>query len=475
MRILDTSFGIDFRQDHLILTLLKKSFRKIRLVDFGIYSIQPEGQKEEREAQMVGLIYSFISKHRLSREHVFISIPREKVIVRFIQLPIAAKENLRKVIEYEVPKYTPFEKEEITFDFQILKQEKDRLHLFTVFVKRGELDYYLSFLKRIGIQPHSVQIPSTSALNLFLYHQGSQENETSVLFDVADSFFEMNVIQGKGDWRDSFHLPLSLKEKESRWVNTLKQSGFNVDSFSKANFYVYGLGANEKMVDALKKAGPVKDVSPPPMNRITIDKELPNPYSIYASVGLPLKGLTKARVDLNLLPLEMRKKMRQIDKPLFIILFALTLILSLIWGIGIFFQYRNELNTVTEEIRQKKPEVEKVERLQKQKEIMAKEILELDKVTSGEIPKTEILKELTQLLPNTVWIWNLKYNGKEIEISGYADSASDLVPLLDKSPLFEKVEFLAPVTKEKHLRPDGEKEKERFKIKAKLERWRGGS
>jgi general secretion pathway protein L len=379
------------------------------------------------------------------------------------------------VIEYEVPKYTPFEKEEVIFDFQILKQEKNWLHLFAVFVKRGDLDYYLSFLKRIGIQPHSIQIPSTSALNLFLYHQGSQENGTSVLFDVAESFFEMNVIQGKEEWRDSFHLPLALNEEETRWMNTLKQSGIHVDSFSKANFYIYGLGANEKMVDVLKKVGPVEEVSPPPMNRITLEKELPNPYSLYASIGLPLKGLTKAWMDLNLLPLEMRKKMRRIDKPLFIILFAIVLALSLIWGTGIFFRYRNELNTVTEEIRQKKPEVEKVEKLQKQKEIMAKEILELGKVTSGEIPKIEILKELTQLLPNTAWIWNLKYNGKEIEISGYADSASDLLPLLDKSPLFEKVEFLAPVTKEKHMRPDGEKEKERFKIKAKLERWRGGS
>lgn len=475
MRILDTSFGIDFRQDHLILTLLKKSFRKIRLIDFGIYSIQPEGQKGEREAQMIGLIYSFISKHRLSKEHVFISIPREKVIARFIELPVAAQENLRKVIEYEVPKYTPFEKEEITFDFQILKQEKDRLHLFAVFMKRGDLDYYLSFLKRIGIQPHSIQIPSMSALNLFLYHQGHQENETSVLVDVAESFFEMNVIQGRENWIDSFHFPLPLKENESRWMNTLKQSGLNEDSFSKAAFYVYGSGANDKMMDALKMAGTMKEVSPPPMNRITQEKKLPNPYSLYASIGLPLKGLAKARVDLNLLPPEMRRMMRRVDKPLFVMLFVLTLILSLTWGAGVFFQYRNELDTVTEEIRQKKPEVERIERLQKQKEVMTKEILELDKVTSGEIPKIEILKELTQLLPDTVWIWNLKYNGKEIEISGYADSASDLVPLLDKSPLFEKVEFLAPVTKEKHLRSGGEKEKERFRMKAKLEKWRGRS
>jgi hypothetical protein len=49
-----------------------------------------------------------------------------------------------------------------------------------------------------------------------------------------------------------------------------------------------------------------------------------------------------------------------------------------------------------------------------------------------------------------------------------------LIPLLDKSPLFEKVEFLAPVTKEKQMRPEGEKEKERFRIKAKPEGRRGG-
>ena len=87
-----------------------------------------------------------------------------------------------------------------------------------------------------------------------------------------------------------------------------------------------------------------------------------------------------------------------------------------------------------------------------------------------------MLRELTQVLPNTVWIWNFKYNGKEVEISGVADSASDLIPLIDKSLLFEKVEFLAPVTKERVMIRGGEgKEKERFKIKARLEARRVGS
>jgi len=72
-------------------------------------------------------------------------------------------------------------------------------------------------------------------------------------------------------------------------------------------------------------------------------------------------------------------------------------------------------------------------------------------------------------LPATVWIWNLKCTGKEIEISGFADSASDLIPLLDRSSLFEKPEFMTPVTREKTMVGGEAKDKERFKIKMKLE------
>jgi general secretion pathway protein L len=81
---------------------------------------------------------------------------------------------------------------------------------------------------------------------------------------------------------------------------------------------------------------------------------------------------------------------------------------------------------------------------------------------------------LTQRLPQTAWIWQLKYTGKEIEIQGFADSASDLIPLLDKSPLFEKVEFSSPVIKERVARGTEGKEKERFRIKIGFEGRRTG-
>jgi len=184
--------------------------------------------------------------------------------------------------------------------------------------------------------------------------------------------------------------------------------------------------------------------------------------------------MTKTQFDVNLLPFEMRKKIRQIGKPLFILFSIVAFLLGVSWAAGIFIQYRDALNGVNAEVKKRRPAVEAVEKLQKQKDEFMKEIADLDKIRS-EVSKIEILKELTQLIPPSVWVWNFKYNGKEIEISGFADSASDLIPLIDKSALFEKVEFITPVTKERVMIGNEMKEKERFKLKARIEVRKAGS
>jgi Tfp pilus assembly protein PilN len=468
MMMFDSSLGIDFGQNHLILTFLKRTLGKVKMVDYGIHPILPESQKEEREAQVISLVNSFISKHQIHKERTSVSLPREKVVVRFIKLPAATKENLRKVLEYESPRYTPFEKGETYLDYQILKEEKEWLHLFAVFVRKADVDACLSLLKKIGIQPLSIEIPSTGAFNLFSYNEGAKEGEPSLLLDVADPFYEMSLIQER-NLTESFHLPLPSDERGAKMISTLKRSGLRGDSLSKSTLFVYGLGADEGMLASLREANQIKEVSYPPLNRIEAGKELSKLYKIYGPLGVALKGLTKTRLDLNLLPFEMRKKVRQIGKPLFIMLTSLAIVLSFAWGMGTFVRYRKEIRLINNEMKKKKPAVDVVEKLQRQKEDLKKEISELEKIRSGEVSKIEMLKELTQVLPSTVWIWNLKYTGKEIEISGFADSASDLIPLLDRSPLFERVEFLTPVTKERTAMGIETKEKERFKIKMRFE------
>ena len=89
--ISEESLGIDFKPNHLVLTLLRRSFARINLVDYEINPIPAETQKEDRESQIINLVNTFISKHQIKRERVCAAIPREKVIARFIRLPFAVK------------------------------------------------------------------------------------------------------------------------------------------------------------------------------------------------------------------------------------------------------------------------------------------------------------------------------------------------------------------------------------------------
>ena len=181
---------------------------------------------------------------------------------------LATKENLRKVLEYETSRFTPFEKGETYFDYQLLKEEKDGLHLLVAFVKKAEVDYHLTLLKKVGIQPLSIQIPSVAALNLFYLSRGAQRWDPTILLDVAEPFVELNLLR-EGEWVESFHLPLPPEEKASRIVNLLKRMGLKDDSLSKSTFFVYGSGAEETWISSLKATPPIKEVLAPPLHRLS--------------------------------------------------------------------------------------------------------------------------------------------------------------------------------------------------------------
>jgi len=76
-----------------------------------------------------------------------------------------------------------------------------------------------------------------------------------------------------------------------------------------------------------------------------------------------------------------------------------------------------------------------------------------------------VIKELSERIPKSAWLLRFAYSdkGSKIEIEGWADSASELIPLLEDSPLLKEVGFLSSITRS----PAG---KERFRIGLKLSR-----
>ncbi|MCX5907681.1 MAG: pilus assembly protein PilM [Deltaproteobacteria bacterium] len=361
-----TNLGIDFRQTHLVLTILRKTFGKIRLVDYGVYPLFTGGQKEVQEAQWISFITDFISKHPFNLDRVVISIPREKVVARFLRFPAAAKENLRKVLEYEAPKYTPFDKDELCFDYQILHEDKESIQVIAVYARKEEINLYLALLKKIGVQPLSIQIPSVAALNLFFLHQGDKGRDRSILLDMSSPFFEMNLLQGK-NWEESFHLPLSPDDDyEGVILHTLKRVGWNGEKQNPPAFFVYGLDAGERGLPTFHQADPLQEVNPPPLDRIQMVREEAKPDYIYPSIGLALQGLTRTRFDLNLLPQDLRKKVGERAKYvcLTFAVMAVVLLGTLIYG-G-YLGYSQTLRALQTQVEKRKPQAESVAKLKRE-------------------------------------------------------------------------------------------------------------
>ncbi|MCG6966793.1 MAG: PilN domain-containing protein [Chromatiaceae bacterium] len=62
------------------------------------------------------------------------------------------------------------------------------------------------------------------------------------------------------------------------------------------------------------------------------------------------------------------------------------------------------------------------------------------------VPTVELLRELTERLPDDTWLQQLSIRGSNIEIQGESTKATLLIELLENSPRFESVSFRAPLT-----------------------------
>ena len=82
----------------------------------------------------------------------------------------------------------------------------------------------------------------------------------------------------------------------------------------------------------------------------------------------------------------------------------------------------------------------------------------LELVQASRVPALPALRELTETLPAGVWLQSLTMDRQGVELTGQADAASTLIPLLEASPRLERVEFTSPVTKTQN--------KEQFRIRA---------
>jgi Tfp pilus assembly protein PilN len=120
------------------------------------------------------------------------------------------------------------------------------------------------------------------------------------------------------------------------------------------------------------------------------------------------------------------------------------------------------LGRLTQEIHRLDPNAKVVDGLAAELARKRRVLSALESARDRRIQALPVLRDLTETLPSGAWLQALTADRQGVELTGQADSASALIPLLEASDRLERVEFTSPVTKTDN--------KEQFRIRAAWER-----
>jgi len=509
------SIGIVFKQKEMCLVSLREGLSKVYLDGYNIVPFL-DLKEEDKESAILSNLERFLKTRKSARDNIFIALPRDTALIRFINLPIAVEENLRQSIEYELDRHTPFSADEAYFDYHVIKRipESGLLYIMLVTIKKDQLDYYIQLLKKIKIKPRNIEITTTALLNAFQDSISPEEklidlnwlkkNKTlkekylkslikkypkiaeffkeqpeekkhpsmGILVEyLNDDKYELNLIDKNTLYYSKvFHTAKEVSEKHfqeiyDKGLESTLHLPFDKDSKKETEFILSGRkmekGYTENAPENIKGFFSIinKFGITPASNSAGVNEVVLPLLSV--PIGLALKGLKNVALDVNLVPLNQRLKKKRSKKKLVIsaIPFIILILIAALISNNINKAERYEA-ALDKELKGYKLKAKNIDRLQSEISKIEQSSSTIKNIKESSISKLTFLEELTLLMPMDGWLSDFSYkvSDNKIKLSGYAVSASKLIPIFEESKLFENVKFTSPITQDKRSG------KEKFRI-----------
>jgi len=384
---------------------------------------------------------------------VSLAVSRDLGFIRPGTLPQAAAENLPQVVAYELDRFLPMPAERLYYDYQVLGETQTEIHLMVMGLPREAVDLCLGLLTQAGLRPMALELSTTAVANAFGQLAGKLPSSW-LLLHLKPGAFEL--AQVKGQAVDACRQGRGSSGVDLNQLLTEEIGRLRTGNAAKS-LCIYGRGLQGFQVTALSETYNLNPVYPSHL----VIQNLPPETELegaLAAVGTALRSLGKVSLTANLLPVSERAAVHLARFSFNNLMLLVFLGLCLLWGGSALIHQRVVLYQVNQQLASLEPEARQVERQLEESRALAKQLENFRKM--GSTPdKLRILKDLTQLIPDNTWLFNLRLSRQNLDISGMSKSASDLIPLLEKSGWLTKTEFASPIV------TDANKQ-EHFKIKA---------
>lgn len=453
------SAGLYVTQDRMALAGLRKDFFRVSVVAEDVKELARPGGPAARRQMWTEAIRSLLPQLQSRRDPLYVCFSPDYAVSCQVSLPLAAEDNLVEVLGYEVERLVPFAREEVYFDFMPFRRRGEKLEVLIFAARREAVDELIDVLATFGIKPQGVEVSVTAVVNYLWFCAEELPRPAVVLGSQGRTWELVGLDAGRNGWGRKPAVLFASWWPKGEW--TAAPGVEMTHELLRDAPQLFTWGSVEDFPLPVR-GGPLN-----PVDLLALGKKrfggrrgVKEPLAIPA-VGAALRGLGESALALNLVPA--REKRPSPLSRLNAALGVLLLVALAVWGAGYPIRDEIRLRRLKEEITKLQPAVESLKREEADLQRVGGEAAVLSRVTARRGEVLGILEELSRLIPANAYLTGLRYRLDSVELQGSAESTSNLIPLLERSPLLKNVGFNAPSNR-------GRDNRESFSIKAEVER-----
>ncbi|HEY1269191.1 MAG TPA: PilN domain-containing protein [Candidatus Binatia bacterium] len=459
------STGLYITPERFYLVRMRKSMTNISILEAQSRAIPPVDDPAARSQALADALRSLV-RLDVSRDPLYVCLSSDQVISLEMSLPQVAGDNISQVVNYEIERYIPFRREDVYYDYVPTGTKGEKVGVLLFAAQKKLVDGVLEVLAGFGARPRNVETSAISLTNYLLYCTGGISGH-ALLLGGQNHDWEITALDGRNEgWRQGAVLAFSHRLPQSDWVQGPGRELFYSALRESPRFFGWG-NAGEFLRSVSEEPVSYEDLTELGRQKLGDLDGISADASFLPAVGAALQGLREGAFAVNLLPGAREQKSSRALSWLNGALAAVLLIGLLAWMFTYPIKDEMRLRQLQSENQKLNPAVEALRREETELNRLQKEVAFFTdlKIRRGAVLR--ILDELSRIVPTSSYVSNLRYRDGTLEMQGSSDNASSLIPLLERSPVFENVAFNAPST-------TGRDGKQTFSIKADIEKPKAG-
>jgi type IV pilus assembly protein PilM len=202
--------AIDFGARSIKAVKLSRTGDGYRLDNFGMVLTPPEsilhGEIKDVDSVTQALA-KMLRKKAINERNSIICITGQKVIVREITTPLMNEKELMDGLQWEAPKYVPYDLKESLLDAKKIEELEEKegnkmMKVLLVAAPKSLVNQQIEVLKKVKIQPRIVDIVSNAQIRAFENYltpvspNEENGNQMDVILSMGASTTEITLIEG---------------------------------------------------------------------------------------------------------------------------------------------------------------------------------------------------------------------------------------------------------------------------------------